>query len=259
MQKHGRIILLLCVGLVILVATAIAAFQQKSRNASNAPQQEKKIDDDFGPIADYQSPESNNPIEKAKRADKGNRHKGRFGKIDDVPGGNVLRAEVSDSYLEKIAAIPAAESNVVLIGQIVDAQAYLSPDKTGVYSEFTIQIEELLKNNSRSTLTSGATLIAERSGGRVRLPSGHTQSFTLSDQLMPRVGRRYVLFLRYVYQGDDLLILTGYELRDGSVLPLDSLTRFAAYEHKGEAEFLSLVRNAIAESTSTSPQGGKVN
>src|SRR5213075_2263983 len=104
------------------------------------------------------------------RINKGNRYKGRFGKINDNPEGNGLRAEVSDSYLEKISDLPATESNIVVVGQVVDTKAYLSPDKTGVYSEFTVQIEELLKNDSRSTLYSGATLVAERPGGRVRLP-----------------------------------------------------------------------------------------
>jgi len=36
----------------------------------------------------------------------------------------------------------------------------------------------------------------------------------------PRVGGRYVLFLKAIHQGEDLEILNAYELRDGKVFKL---------------------------------------
>ena len=84
---------------------------------------------------------------------------------------------------------------------------------------------------------------------------------------LPRVGRRYVLFLKRVNDAQDLSILTGYELRQGRVMPLDGVmnlfspatgqvTRKAPFENADEATFLDLVRTAVANpSRVLAPEG----
>jgi hypothetical protein len=75
---------------------------------------------------------------------------------------------------------------------------------------------------------------------------------------VPRIGHRYLFFLRYTGQGEVPYILTAYELRAGRVFPLDGLDeanskvgnilpQFAAYENADENVFLNEVRNAIAQ------------
>jgi hypothetical protein len=55
-----------------------------------------------------------------------------------------------------------------------------------------------------------------------------------------------VLFLKYIKDGDDFSILTGYELRSGHVVPLDDVEGlFNRYKDSSEADFLGAVRAAI--------------
>src|SRR5947207_2870694 len=126
MQKHNRIPLLLCIALVLLLVTAMAAFRRGGQSGSTSSRQEQRSGDDFGPMADSQAQESNDPTERAKRINKGNRYKGRFGKIDNTLGRNGLRAKISDNYIDRIPALPATESNIVIVGQMVDAKAYVT-------------------------------------------------------------------------------------------------------------------------------------
>jgi hypothetical protein len=46
-------------------------------------------------------------------------------------------------------ALPTHISNAVVIGEVTDAKAYLSEDRTSVYSEFTIRVGEVLKKAGR--------------------------------------------------------------------------------------------------------------
>lgn len=44
--------------------------------------------------------------------------------------------------------IPAEESDLIVIGTITDVSAHMSNDKRGVYSEFTIRVKQILKNDA---------------------------------------------------------------------------------------------------------------
>jgi len=59
---------------------------------------------------------------------------------------------------------------------------------------------------------------------------------------MPQVGLRYVLFLTNGQGEKDLTILTGYELREGKVFPLDDLPNLRVYENADETTFLNELR-----------------
>jgi hypothetical protein len=63
---------------------------------------------------------------------------------------------------------------------------------------------------------------------------------------IPKVNHRYLLFLKPLVDGD-FSIVTGYQLLDGRVVPLDvtGVVPFAQYKDSDEPTFLSEVRNAI--------------
>jgi len=162
--------------------------------------------------------------------------------------------ELPGSHAPERPAIPAAQSDVVVIGEVVGSEAHLSDDRTGVYSEFTLLVEEVLKNVSGREVGGGGTLSADRSGGGVRFPSGKVLRRGRLRETMPLVGGRYLFFLRYDEEADAFSIITGYELRGGRVFPLDGvevpeggskLKQFAAYEGAEESAFLDEVRSAL--------------
>ncbi|HEU4714638.1 MAG TPA: hypothetical protein VFS76_23945, partial [Pyrinomonadaceae bacterium] len=112
-----------------------------------------------------------------------------------------------------------------------------------IYSEFQIKLDTVIKNDPANEVRVGQPLIVERSGGRVRLPSGKIVVSWVRNQNMPEPGKRYVLFLTHSFQArddapKDFNILTGYELRNGLVFPLDDIHPFTNYRGTAESAFL---------------------
>ena len=207
--------------------------QQPSRKAQPRP-----LDENRFPIADYGAPESSDPCERAKRHAKGKKYDKSHWNIYPDAQSSMARTHPLDPDLP---ALPIAESTAVVIGRVTDAKAFLSNDKTGVYSVFNFQIDEVIKNSSNPSLTAASSIEVERDGGRVRFPNGRTLIFVSTN--MPQVGLRYVLFLKIPQGQTDFQILTGYELRDGRVYPLDDLPNLSVYENADEATFLNQLRN----------------
>lgn len=221
-------------------------------------QQQKVSDDNVNkgqePIVDYESSQPSTPEEAAKRKAKD----GFLSKktLAESPNAQVF-VTIRGTWLERLPSFPVSLSDTIIIGSVSDGRAYLSANKTGVFSEFNIQIEEVLKQSSDSFLAAGNSIIAEREGGRVRYPSGHIQRYVILHQGMPVVGKRYVFFLRKADQTAEVApyILTGYELRAGHVFPIDGvdgnneekLSQFTAYEGADEGAFLGELRGAIAK------------
>jgi hypothetical protein len=253
MQKYRNYFLLLSLSIILSFVSVVASLRGREQNGMASSQ--RVVDVNEEPIADYQTPEPQDERALAKKRAKN----GRFpkGRLDE----SLCSREVmifGGAWLDRLPAIPVALSDSILIGTVQDAQAYLSSDKTGLYSEFTFSIEEVFKNSRPMPLAVGSTVAGEREGGRVRYPSGCIRRYKFHRQGMPRVNRRYLIFLRHPDQGEVPYILTAYELRAGRVFPLDGLDegnskagnilpQFAAYENDDESAFLTAVRNAIAQ------------
>jgi hypothetical protein len=251
MQRHKRILLLLLAVLAIAGLTTLAALPGQEQNRTTSTQQES-AEAEQPPVADYAAPESADPEKRAKRRARGKRYEGQSWVREPHPtAGDAGRI---DSWMLEMPAFPTESSDAVVIGETTDAQAYLSNDKSGVYTEFTVRVDEILKNDATAPLIVGETVAAQREGGRVRFPSGRVQRYRTHYQHLPRAGRRYVLFLKRNDEGQAYYIRTGYELRAGHVHPLDGvnmnkgaseLPQFAAYKNADENTFLRAVREAV--------------
>ena len=146
-----------------------------------------------------------------------------------------------------LPVFPIERSSAVVIGKVTEAKAYLSEDKTAIYSEFKVQIDSVLKNDERNPLQPERSLIVGREGGRVRLPSGKIVVSWINHQNMPAVGGKYAFFLTHELPrggdgGDDFYIVTAYELANGNVVPIDNIPPghpIAATEGRSESAFLN--------------------
>jgi hypothetical protein len=164
-------------------------------------------------------------------------------------------------------ALPAAESDAVVVGEVTSAQAFLTGDKTDVISEFTIHVNDLLKENLIAPFSVGDSLDAVRGGGGVRLGSGKVIRYGAEGKPLPRIGGRYLFFLKYNNdEGKDYSIITAYALENDRINPLDGLAldgvTIRAYgEHqryKGwtMTAFLNEVRKAIASNSGANATRG---
>lgn len=149
-------------------------------------------------------------------------------KYEDVP--LVAGAAVSD-HTPPEQPLPTGSSDAIIIGEVIDTKAFVSEDKTSVYSEFQTRIDEILKNSDTAPLTPGESIDVLRPGGGVRLPSGEVPLLYVEGRGYPRTGRRYVLFLKYDQLSQSYYIATGYELRDGKVFPLDGIPKYGSENH----------------------------
>lgn len=193
------------------------------------------------------------------RKDKDNRFNGRGipnrnGSIVELPPG-IEPLPTNSHWWVGLPALPVAQSDVVVLGEVVDRAAHLSGDRSGIYSEFTIRIDEVLKDIV-GVIHPTSFLSVDRVGGTVRFASGRLQKYSTRWQGMPRKGGQYVLFLQKSNDYGDLLILTGYELSSGRVAPLDgednkepgSVLPFAKYKDADQSVFLGELRAAVQNS-----------
>lgn len=202
----------------------------------------REIETEF-PSVDYDEPDDPDPVKHDKRVRSSSRHDGKH-MVQKNPSKSVSGSVLQYDWEVGLDPIPAAQSKVVVVGDVVDAQAHMSNDRGMVYTEFTLRVLEVLKNETGSHISSGGQIIAERWGGVVRYAPDNSQVYQIGGQGFPRKGRRYVLFLDYVGPEDNLPIVAGFELREGKVFMLDGAQQFLRYKGMDETEFSKLVRDA---------------
>lgn len=221
----------------VVVSSRPQAQVSPSQSPTIKPQRNK--DTNHFPIADFSA---ETPADEMRRSRSEKRNKSDW-QVDPASSGD--STVVVDSIDLNLPAFPTQKASAVVLGTVTDARSYLSNDKTGVYSSFTIQVEEVLKNPGK--LTAGNLIEGEREGGRVQFPSGRIRLYMITEQDMPKVGSRYVFFLN---DGDNetvFEIITGYEIRDSSVFPLDKLPKASAYENSAAPTFLRELRTKLAK------------
>jgi len=253
MTSLKRAAFLSLVVLVVAVTTTVSGLQGREQNHSLVPEDRRaeieKAKAEFEaqfPVADYNSAGPDSAVARQKRKIKSARHNnGGFLKKEDASG-RISDTTLYNDWEVGLPPLPAGQSTTVIIADVLGAEAYLSDDKSNVYSEFTVSVKETLKNASPISLRVGDSVSLERVGGAVRYPTGHKQLYVIEGQNMPRVGRSYVFFLNCVEEGQNCGIVTAYELRGGRVAPLDRADHFEIYNNADETDFLKSVRDAIA-------------
>ena len=244
-------IFIITVGVLVL-ATALASRQGGGNQQKNV----REKDPDFSrfPIADFHAPESFDANQRAAREVKGRKYNSKH-----MPqlSEDTYQIYSNTDWDVRLPALPVERSAAVVIGTVKSADAHVTPDKTGIYSEFKVATDTVIKNDPNNMIKDGATITVERRGGKVRMPSGRIVISWVSHQNMPRVGSRYLLFLTHDFETPndtpkDFYLLTGYELRDGQVRLLDDtqpghpITR---YDGASETILLSDLFNTVAKTS----------
>lgn len=155
--------------------------------------------------------------------------------------GKSERHELETRWWSGLASLPVAESDSIVVGEVVSGRAHLTPSRTGLYSEFTVRVLKSIRGSGRAQ----ELIRALRAGGAVLHTDGTATTFRVAFQGMPAIGNRYVLFLRTA--GPDFEIITGYDITSGKVAPLDGNGATLGFERYAGAEvnaFLTEVHTA---------------
>lgn len=204
------------------IAVAIfSTYKVESQSITNSTKQTERKDLPIVDLSTVEMPEN----ESSFRQKKSKRYDSEGGNLDKsklVFTENSL-TEIYDLPVNgiKTDALPVYQSDAIIIGNVTDRKAFLSNDKTAVYSEFTIGIEQVLKGQENALLHPQSTVAIQRRGGAVKLSSGKILRRGAITESMPLSDKKYLFFLRYYGDSESFEIITGYEFRNGKVFPLD--------------------------------------
>jgi hypothetical protein len=262
---------LLMVGVLVVVAlfiTSLIAFNgngQSNQIGGTPPtkaalaQAAKQLDDDARPIVDFNDRNNVDPNEKAARKLKNARYD-KHGAVYSQPNPSSGEVVWEPEWWVGLTDLPVEKSDLLIEGIVERSRAFLSEDKTGVYSEFTIKVSNVLRTTGDLAVNLGDDVVIERFGGKVRYPNGQVVLYRIEGQGAPMVGKRYLFFLAKAGQGNYKL-LTAYEIQGKSVFPLDgSRINFRgkgkwAFD-KHDNEDLDSFRSKLQQVLSNSPDGG---
>jgi len=230
---------------LLVLAGIVGMSGVRVRQQSASPNGQRKVfDENRFPLVDYLQPEPTDVVERDRQRIRSKKYdKSDWGVNPTAPSDTTVRV---DSVDPKLPAFPFARASAVIVGTVKNARAYLSNDKTGIYSAFEISIEEVLKNSSRVPFSIGSLIEAERQGGRVKFPSGRVHLYLVKEENMPQINSRYVLFLTGGDVEPFFQILTAYELNRGRVYALDELVQAKAYDNTEETTFLNDLRSRVS-------------
>ena len=171
---------------------------------------------------------------KSRRYDEGSKP------FEDLQNGSVKSKLYCAWGAPEHEPFPAQESTLIVIGIVTDAKGYISEDKSAAYSEYAVSITEILKGAEK---LKGRSIIAEREGAKVVLSDGRRYRYSVLNQGTPQKGHRYMLFLKGTPEGKDYFVLTGYELLNGRVTPLDSISgKYESFDGAEENAFKEIVQ-----------------
>ncbi len=252
MRKYTLRTNALLIALLVIPFLVLTMGQSEKRPITPKVPKDKQL-----PIVDFDAEEPADLELRAKGRAKASRYDGyRSQVIQDAPwmSSPIIRIRTTHWY-QDLSALPIAKSDTAIIGTVTQAQAHLSNDKTAVYSDFNVQVEEILKDGLTPSVRVRSALSAERYGGVVRFRSGSIQRYEVMGQAMPRVGGRYLLFLKRLDQERNFLIITGYDVTGQTVSPLDGSEveegdlqfPFDKYRGFDRSAFLELVRIEVAQ------------
>lgn len=145
----------------------------------------------------------------------------------------------------------ACEADAVIIGTLMDGAAMLTENDSFIFTDYAVQIEEILKDNPSARLVTSGSVTVTRPGGTLEIEGRKVQASL--DGFNPfNVGRRYLLYLRFMpltgaYQafGD-----RSFELRGKRYIKLTRQHVWTNHIYKVEdaSSFLAIVRSTTTGS-----------
>lgn len=242
------VVIFLGFGELLLLVTRTANTQSNSK-VNDAKQQIDKSDEDF-PLVSLKASNQDKSIDEKRR--KRNEKFDKWGWVRKTVSAEAMSAKLINDWQIGLPALPVKKSDAVVIGTVNSGEAFLSNDETGVYSEFSVSIGGLVKNNRSSPIELDTDIIVQRAGGRIIYPSGKILKYFISGQEMPRLNGKYVFFLRYDQQRQAYNIITAYEILNGKITALDgkgkakgSGFKFSEYNGVDEQQFMNELQIAL--------------
>jgi hypothetical protein len=143
--------------------------------------------------------------------------------------------------------LPLEFSDVVMVGEVVKLQPFLTKSHTSLYTEFTVRVLERVKSNAA---VPDSVLILQ-TGGKARLDDGRVIEWPVSGLGDPlQAGRQYLFFLTHLPSLDAYGIQSVWHVENGvikAVFPPHKANagRFQSSDGKSLPAVLSFLRSKL--------------
>jgi hypothetical protein len=191
-----------------------------------------------------------------RRAVRESRYKNTYPEITD-PGNSPNSTEPGEDsvmtihdWAAPLEPFPVAPSAAIVVGTALSGKAFVSKDRTYVYSDYQVRVDRVLKQDASASVAVGEQIVVSRAGGTIRFPSGHIRNYLTNGEGFPAIGSQYLFFLgkpNFPQHEYEQVIGSLYQLDGGEVHPLDD-EQMGAFDHMSQGVFLTRVEQAIATS-----------
>lgn len=239
----------------LLLGSPPGAWAQNASPTPPKPDQPVKPSKYSGalPRGEFQDNQIETVPDQERRQLRETRYKNTYPEIEDsaesnltAPGAKETIVVITD-YVGPNDPLPVSRSAAVVVGTILSGKAFVSKDRTYVYSDFQVHVDQVLKEDPQTNLVVGGRMVVSRGGGSIHFPSGRVKDYINHGEGMPAVGSQYLFFLVRpdISEPEYEVIIGGaYELRNGIVHPLDD-DNMAEFDNTSESALMSKVRAAI--------------
>jgi hypothetical protein len=146
------------------------------------------------------------------------------------------------NFLEGISC----DADAVVEGTIVNGTPLFTPNGKFIFTEYKLKVENILKNNRKSSIQKSQEITVVRAGGRINI-AGRSISASVGTSVYPTTGERYLLFLRYLPATKSYRAwLNGtFQVMDDRVSKLSSNSLWKSEGTGSPNEFRRIVGNMI--------------
>lgn len=145
------------------------------------------------------------------------------------------------------------ENDLVVLGTIGNGTSQPTVDQGYIYTDWNLTLQEILKNNPKSPVQAGQTIVVTRPGGTLEIGGRHVYARTDSPEFSP--GAEVLLYLRYLPSTGtySLSVPNGFIFSGSTRTDLDR-SRFGTFGAMQKNAVLDLARKVTTEKC---PTGGQ--
>jgi hypothetical protein len=147
--------------------------------------------------------------------------------------------------------LPIEESSDIVLGKVIKIQPYFSQDKSQIYTEITVSIEEVLKRSPNLPSESRMLTLTEL-GGAIKLGSGKVIRYEINVDSREIIcnEKRYLLFIETTNENKDFRFIKLYGLHNEMVYAFEKGKEYLASKKSKslpdkEDKFLDNLRSII--------------
>ena len=203
---------------------------------------------------EFQNQSSELPSDQERRVVRESRYKNTYPEISDPatsgtePGEDAVMT-IHD-WAVPLEPFPVAPSAAIVVGTVLSGKAFVSKDRTYVYSDYQVRVDRVLKQDASASVAVGEQIVVSRGGSTILFPSGHIRNYLNSGEGFPPIGSQDLFFLgkpNFPQHEYEQIIGSLYQLSGSKVHPLDT-EQLTLFDDMSDVVFLSKVEQAIAKS-----------